>query len=265
MQVVAGPVDEVETSVGDPGNEFLLSLGRVHEVIAPGDDQGRRTDLAQPVDHGPALVQVRPAKISASGASFERPLPEHHASGGDQAHVRVVEGTETHQDPQHVLRREVAVEPAPDEFRLLGPVAALGNELRRVLSEPAAVGARVEQDEVREAVGVAEGVLEGDVAAERVAEYRPGSKPRLARSASASAVRFSKVIDSTGAPVERPLQAVVEDHGELDPTNAGMGASSSGHRQDPVHQQQRVAAPMTSTKRIRLGSAWLSLRSPSQS
>ena len=66
------PVDEVETSVGDPGNEFLLSLGQVHEVIAPGDGQGRRTDLAQPVDHGPALVQVRPAKISASGASFER-------------------------------------------------------------------------------------------------------------------------------------------------------------------------------------------------
>ena len=98
------------------------------------------------------------------------------------------------------------MEPAPDEFRLPGPVAALGNELRRVLSEPAAVGARVEQDEVREAVGVAEGVLEGDVAAERVAEYRPALEAETRAQRIGVGVGFSKVIDSTGAPVERPLQ-----------------------------------------------------------
>jgi CubicO group peptidase (beta-lactamase class C family) len=36
-----------------------------------------------------------------------------------------------------------------------------------------------------------------------------GSKPSLSRSASASAVRFSQVMDETGAPFDRPV--VVED------------------------------------------------------
>ena len=57
---------------------------------------------------------------------------------------------------------------------------------------------------MRHAARVPQCVLEGDVAAERVAEHGPPLEAQRRRSASASAVRFSQVIDETGG-VERPL------------------------------------------------------------
>lgn len=88
----------------------------------------------------------------------------------------------------------------------LGPVAALGEEVSRVLPRPTAVAADIEQHEVGQPVGIPQRVLTRHMPAERVAEQAHRSKPSLWRSASASAVRFSQVMDETGAPSDRPVQ-----------------------------------------------------------
>jgi hypothetical protein len=50
------------------------------------------------------------------------------------------------QDDRDIFtRRKLAVEPAPDQLHLLGAVAALGEQVSRVLLRPPAVAAGIEQ------------------------------------------------------------------------------------------------------------------------
>ena len=69
--------------------------------------------------------------------------------------------------------RHLAVVETAGRLHRAGAVASSGQELRRVLLHPPLVAAGIEQDQVRQALRIAERILQGDIAAERMAEHRP--------------------------------------------------------------------------------------------
>jgi hypothetical protein len=90
-----------------------------------------------------------------------------------EAGVVVVRASKPHQGRDHFLRRDLPVEEAPGQPYLLRAVAALGEDLWRILLRPTTVAAGIEQHEMRHVVRTPQRVLEGHLAAERMAEHGP--------------------------------------------------------------------------------------------
>ena len=179
LRVVAGPLDDPEPSVRDAGGEEGLALGREEEVVVPGDDEGRHADLAEPVHHAPAPHHL-PAEDERLGPHL-RPPPalEHLAGEPQEAEPVVVRRQEPNRRADEVLRGDPPVVEAASDGHRLRAEPASGEDLRRVLLRPSRVARGVEQDEARHALRIAERVLEGDVAAERMPEHGPPLEPEL--------------------------------------------------------------------------------------
>jgi hypothetical protein len=62
---VAAVVEDDPLGAGDAAGDPVGLRRRAEDVVAAGEDQGRRADLAEPVDHAPG----RPASATASAAS----------------------------------------------------------------------------------------------------------------------------------------------------------------------------------------------------
>jgi hypothetical protein len=130
--------------------------------------------LVEAVHDRPAPEQVATGEDHCLRPHPRAPSAVHHiADSQPQARVVGVRVQDAQGDWVVLPWRELAVEPAPDQLRLLGAVAALGEEVRRALPRPTAVAAGIEQYEVGQRVGIAQRVLERHVPAERVAQHRP--------------------------------------------------------------------------------------------
>jgi hypothetical protein len=131
---VAGALDDPQAGAGDPGRQLALALGREQEVVAPGHHQRRHRDLAEAVHHRPAREQVAAGEDQRLRPRLEAPpAAEQVAEDRPRAGVVGVGTADPQEDRPPLPRRELAVEPAPDQLHLLGAVAALGEELERVL------------------------------------------------------------------------------------------------------------------------------------
>src|SRR5690242_21799669 len=84
------------------------------------------------------------------------------------------------EDRQILARLELTCEPAPDQLHLGRAVTTLGQDPRSVLARPVGVATRVDEHKPGYVLGVSEGVLQRDVAAEgvRSEERRVGKECR---------------------------------------------------------------------------------------
>jgi hypothetical protein len=156
VRIVAGAVDDLHARLGDAGRQLALTLGREHEVIPPGQHQRRHGDLAEAVHDRPAVEQVaagedeRLRPVPGAPPAFDR-SPCSQPQGG----LVGVGARNPHGHGDVLMGGELAGEPAPDQFHLLGAVAAAGEHVRGVLPSPVSVAAGVEQHQVRQAGRVA--------------------------------------------------------------------------------------------------------------
>jgi hypothetical protein len=174
VRIVASALDDLEARVGDPSRKCNLMLRGKQEVVPSRHHQRRHRDLAEPIHDRPALEQLAAPEDERLGPGLRAPLaPDHFACQQQDAGVVVIRAAKPHQGRDHFVRRDLSVEEAPDQLHRPRAVAALGEDLWRILPRPTTVAACVEQHEVRQAVGIAQRVLEGHLAAERMAQHRP--------------------------------------------------------------------------------------------
>ncbi len=237
-------LDDLEARVRDSGRKLFLMLWREQEVVPSRHHQRRHRDLAEPIHDRPAPEQVATGEDQRFRPHLRAPLaPDHFARQQQDAGVVVVRASKPHQGREHRFRRYLPVEEAPDQLHLLGAVAALGEEVSRVLPRPTTVAAGIEQHQVRQAVGIPQRVLERHVAAERVAQHGPPfeTQPLAKRFGIRRQVLPGHGRD--GSALRTSVAAmVVEDQGE--PIRA---APERQHRpvicpRPAVHEKQRVAA-----------------------
>ncbi len=170
---MARPLDDPEARVRDACRQQRLALGREQEVVVAGQYQCGNGDLAEPIHDAPAAHH-----LSAEGQCLWPGLHtpgagKHPASRPHDAEAMVVRRHQPERGSNEVLRNDATAIEAPRDCHSLGVIAAVRQDLRRVLLRPASVPGGVEKDEARHALGVPQGIFERNVATERMAEDGP--------------------------------------------------------------------------------------------
>lgn len=232
--------------------QLALAVGREDEVLTAGHDQRRYGDLAETVHDRPAWEQATVGEDEHLRADPHAPRAvDHRAQAVSPAGVVGVGISDAHEDGEVLPGGELAAEPASDQLGLLRVAATLSEEIRG-LPVPAGVAGGVEQDQVRDPVGVAQRVLERHMTAEGVAENRP---PLEAESRAQGVGVRGEVVErhgrDRGALRAAVAPVVVEHKGELVRTLTERLQSPMVGRGCTVHQHQRV--PMTDDVHEQLG------------
>src|SRR5215468_5367482 len=132
VRAVACAVDDLEARIGEAGRQLLLTAWREHEIVIPGHHQRRDRDLAEAVHDRPGLEQVAAGEDERLRPVLRAPPALDLLMGSQpQAGAVIVRGPDPHGHGDILMARELAVEPAPDQFHLLGYSAKKVELVRR--------------------------------------------------------------------------------------------------------------------------------------